>query len=90
MASEHKTRVQEFMHASYHRVFVLEQEGGYSALVLEFSGCFATGDTVNEAWENLEEAMQIWLETELDQEHSISEPLDGDVISSLQKKYDLI
>ena len=86
MASEHETRVEEFIHRGYHRVFILEQEGGYSALVLEFPGCFATGDTENKVWENLEEAMELWLGLELDQRHSIPEPFDHDVIFGLQKR----
>lgn len=86
MSSEHETLVEEFIHREYHRVFILEQEGGYSALILEFPGCFATGDTENEAWKNLEEAMQVWVGAELDAKHSIPEPFDPDVILRLQKK----
>ena len=44
-------------------VFVEEPEGGYSAYVEEIPGANSQGETLEEAKENLKEAVQLVLET---------------------------
>ncbi len=64
----------EVMRRPYNRLLVRDPEGTYSARVLEFDGCFAGGDTPEEASTNLVEAMRLWVESELEQDHDIPEP----------------
>ncbi len=59
----------------YARIFRVEEEGGYSTEVLEFRGCFSSGDSVEEAMANLEDAMRVWVQSQIDQERTIPEPL---------------
>jgi predicted RNase H-like HicB family nuclease len=49
----------------------------FSGEVGEFPGCYASGNTEAEARENLEEAMGLWIEAELEGRHEIPEPLAG-------------
>jgi len=67
MANEHEAQIEEYMQKPYHCVFELKEDGGYSASVIEFEECecLATGSTREEAWENLEKAMRLWLEEQL-------------------------
>jgi len=61
MKKSKQDRVAELLAAPYARILVPDEEGGYSAEVLEFPGCFAEGDTAEEAVENLERAAESWL-----------------------------
>lgn len=61
--------------APYTRIFHAEEEGGFSAEVLEFPGCYSSGDDASEAMSNLEEAMAIWIEDQLHQGQVIPPPL---------------
>ncbi|WP_027416602.1 type II toxin-antitoxin system HicB family antitoxin [Aneurinibacillus terranovensis] len=47
----------------------------YYASVLELDGCQSHGDTVEEAYESIREAMEGWLETKLEHGDSIPEPM---------------
>ncbi|MBM4416052.1 MAG: type II toxin-antitoxin system HicB family antitoxin [Chloroflexi bacterium] len=62
--------------APYNRILVCENDGGYSAEVLEFPGCYASGSTADEAMRDLDEAIATWVRSELEQGHSIPEPID--------------
>lgn len=44
----------------YARVFIPE-ETGFSTRILEFPGCFSQGETLQEAYDNLESAAHGWL-----------------------------
>ena len=48
--------------------------GRYAAQILEFPGCFSEGATLEEAYENLQEAAESWLESALSQRMAIPEP----------------
>jgi predicted RNase H-like HicB family nuclease len=48
---------------SFTSVFVEVPEGGYAAYVEEIPGANTQGETLNEARENLKEALQLVLET---------------------------
>jgi len=53
--------VSERLNQPYSRVLVPEDEGGYSASILELPGCFSQGESVEEAVANLEEAAANWI-----------------------------
>lgn len=65
--------------APYTRVFIREEDGGYSTSVLELPGCYSSGDTADEAMEMLDEAMAMWVEAEIERGHDIPPPegVDG-------------
>ena len=41
--------------------FEVAEEGGYVVSVPELPGCISEGDTFEEAWEMIQDAMQGWL-----------------------------
>jgi predicted RNase H-like HicB family nuclease len=63
-----------YLKEPYSRILIPNEEGGYSAEVLEFPGCFAEGNTADEAMRNLEEAAVAWIEAALDHGQEIPEP----------------
>src|SRR5712691_10885211 len=67
--------IQEYLKEPYARILIPDEEGGFSAEILEFPGCFAEGDTANEAMQNLEEAAEAWIEAALAQGLEIPEPM---------------
>lgn len=67
-------QVLRYLRQPYSRVIVPDEEGGYSAQVLEFDGCFSDGASPKEAYENLEEAARNWLEAALEQGLTPPEP----------------
>ncbi len=66
--------VDEITSRPYARVLVPDESGRYSAKILELPGCFAEGDTAEEALEELEEAMRVWVEAALEDGFDIPEP----------------
>jgi len=46
----------------------------YVSEVLELKGCYSDGDTADEALENLQEAMECWLDTAIAYNDPIPEP----------------
>lgn len=67
-------RAREIFAEPYTQVLTRDQSG-YSAEILEFPGCFASGDTAEEACRNLENAALSWIESELAKGASIPAPL---------------
>lgn len=67
--------------APYHRVFAKQDDGGYWALILELEGVFGAGGSIAEANETLEEALADWVALELENGHTIPEPLGIDDFS---------
>jgi len=63
-----------FLSKPYSFVFLKNDDDTYSGEIVEFPGCFAQGDTIAEAMENLVSAAESWVEAALDQELSIPEP----------------
>ena len=51
----------EYLKRPYERLLFPEQDGSWSAEILEFRGCFATGDTAAEALQNLERVAESWI-----------------------------
>ena len=64
----------KYLTQPYSRLLVPEKEGGYSAEILEFPGCFSQGDTAEEAVKNLEDAAKNWIAAALEQGLKIPEP----------------
>jgi antitoxin HicB len=58
----------------YHRVIVPEEDGSFSALISEFPGCMAVGDTYAEAYAILEEVAESWLLAVIANGQPIPEP----------------
>ncbi len=66
---------QEILRKPYARILIPEEDGTYSAELLEFPGCYAEGDTAAAAIENLEKAAASWIEAAREQGQEIPEPL---------------
>ncbi len=64
----------QYLRKPYARVIMPDDSGRYAAQVLEFAGCFAEGDTPEEAYENLEEAAENWVDSADSQGMAIPEP----------------
>ena len=69
-----RRRVAAVLAAPYARV-LRRDEDGVSAEVLEFPGCYSAGPDGPSAWEGLEEAMGLWVESQLAQGEEIPPPL---------------
>lgn len=62
-------KVKEYINLPYNYIIhpINDESGTYFyARVLELDGCQSTGDTFEEAYQNLKEAMKGWIETKLD------------------------
>lgn len=58
----------------YARIVIPDEDGGFYAEVLEFPGCFAEGETVEEAFSNLDKAATSWIEVARANGQDIPEP----------------
>lgn len=63
-----------YLRKPYARVIIPDDAGRYAAQILEFPGCFAEGDTPEEAYRNLQEAAENWLDSAHSQGMAIPEP----------------
>lgn len=46
----------------YDSIFEKEEDGGYSVWIPDLPGCASQGDSLEEAMENIKEAMELYLE----------------------------
>lgn len=67
--------IREYIAKPYNRILVREEDGRYSAQVLEWPGCYGEGETVEQANQSLDEAMAAWVEVMLEDAEPIPEPL---------------
>jgi len=58
-----------------------DSESYYFATVLELDGCMSDGATPEEAYVNIREAMEGWLETKLESGFSVPQPIDSEKFS---------
>ena len=73
--NETTEKVPELLKQPYARILTPDTESGtYAAQILEFPGCVAQGDTPDEAYANLENAAEGWIEAALDLGQEIPEP----------------
>jgi predicted RNase H-like HicB family nuclease len=66
--------VEEYLKEPYSRVLIPDEGGGYSAEILEFPGCYAEGESADEAVQALERAAESWIQAALDQGQDIPQP----------------
>ncbi len=67
----------EILRRPYSRLLVPDEAGGFSAQLMEFPGCFAEGETADEAIANLESAALSWVEAAQAQGMVIPPPTGG-------------
>jgi predicted RNase H-like HicB family nuclease len=78
---ERKMAPAEILKRPYARLVTPDEDGSYFAEILEFPGCFATGETAPEALENLESVAIDWINTALEQGQNIPDPMDANEYS---------
>jgi predicted RNase H-like HicB family nuclease len=69
----------DYLNLPYHIVVqhITDESGSYYfATVREFEGCMSHGDTCEEAFQNIQEAMEGWIETKLENGFPVPEPID--------------
>jgi predicted RNase H-like HicB family nuclease len=72
-------QAKEYMELPYHIIVqhITDESGSYYfATVREFDGCMSHGDTYAEAFENIREAMEGWIETKLEGGFPVPQPVD--------------
>jgi len=74
-------KIDEMLKKPYARVITPAPEGGYTAEVVEFPGCVTQGETVEEAYANLEDAAREWLEAVIQAQQVVPEPLAAEDFS---------
>ncbi len=71
-----EVEAEAYLSAPYVRMLVPDaEEGGFVAEVLELPGCISQGETAEEAYENLQDAMSGWIAASLDHKKPIPEPV---------------
>ena len=76
--------VEDYMKLPYNYIVqpISDESGQYFyARVLELDGCQSTGETFEEAYENLKEAMKGWIETKIENGFDIPLPVGYDNFS---------
>ena len=71
--------VKDYLKLPYHIVIqhITDETGSfYYATVREFDGCMSHGDTYAEAFENIQEAMEGWVETKLENGYPVPIPIN--------------
>ena len=69
-----RKKPEDYLKEPYSRVLLPEEDGRFSAEILEFPGCFAQGNSPNDAFNNLEASAKSWIEASLDQGLDIPSP----------------
>ena len=66
---------EDYLKEPYMRMVIPDQDTGtYTAQIFEFPGCITQGDTVQDAYQRLEETALSWIEAALDSGHDIPPP----------------
>lgn len=76
--------IQEYLDLPYNYIIqpVKDESGFYFyARILELDGCQSTGETFEEAYENLKEAMKGWIETKIEGGFKVPLPVGYDDFS---------
>ena len=69
-----KATATEYLKKPYSRTLIPVGDGTFFAEILEFPGCFAEGQSPDEAYKNLEAVAESWIEAAQDQGQEIPEP----------------
>ena len=67
----------DYLRRPYARILIPDENGTYSAEILEFPGCFSQGQTADEAMRNLENAAVAWIESSLNHGQEIPPPFSS-------------
>lgn len=70
-----KNKIKEILGKPYARRLIPDETGGYTASIQEFPGCFAEGETPQDAIENLNKAAESWVEVALLNGYDIKQPI---------------
>lgn len=65
------------------------EEGGYGVCIPDLPGCISTGNTINEAMDNIIDAKKAWLEAALDDGIIIPEPSSEENLSNYSGQFKL-
>ena len=68
---------EEYLKEPYARILILEETGEFSAEILEFPGCYAFGNSPDEAFAMLEDVAKSWIESELAHGKEIPPPSES-------------
>lgn len=74
-------KAEEYLKLPYNIItsYIKDETGSYYyGKVLELDGCQSTGDTIEELYDNLQEAMLGWIETKLDNGFDVPKPVTAD------------
>jgi antitoxin HicB len=55
--------LEDYVNLNYPITFYPEIEGGYTVVMQDLLGCISTGETLQDAMDNILDAKQQWLET---------------------------
>ncbi len=69
-----KETIANILNKPYSRNFIQDENGTYSAEILEFSGCYSQGNTIESALNNLNDVAKEWIEATLEIGQEIPEP----------------
>ena len=72
----HATSPVDMLKQPYARVLIPSSSGTYFAKILEFPGCFAEGETPDEAIRNLESVAASWIQAALAQGQEIPQSIE--------------
>lgn len=78
MAINRDLEIQLILARPYVRRLLPDEEGGYTACIMEFPGCVAEGESAEEAFRNLDRAAASWLDASLELGYVIAEPQQAD------------
>ena len=69
------SHARSYLDRPYQRVLIPDEESGtVTAMIAEFPGCVAQGDSVEEAYASLDDAAESWIQAALDLGHDIPPP----------------
>lgn len=71
-----KKDLQYYLNLPYTRELIPEEDGRWFVRIKELPNCFSQGNTPEEALSMIEEALQGWLEVEIEAGEDIPEPRD--------------
>lgn len=69
--------LREILARPYARVLIPEPDGQYSAEIMEFPNCVASGDNAADALATLEQVAADWIAAALEQGQEIPEPMES-------------
>ena len=63
-----------YLNRKYPITITPDIKGGYTAEIEDLPGCFSQGETIEETYENIEDARRLWIESAYEDGISISPP----------------